>query len=128
VPRKQSPTLTDAELRIMEVLWEHGPSTVRDVLRHTRRRPKLAYGSVATVIRILEEKQYVRHRKEGRAFVFEAIVAPDEARGEAVDFVVSRYYRNSRKLLALNLLEEQGLDERELTRLRKLIADDDSDE
>ena len=66
MPRPKSPTLTEAELRIMNVLWARGSSTVQQVLDSLPNRPALAYNSVLTTIRILEKKGYVRHVKDGR--------------------------------------------------------------
>ena len=67
--RKTSPTLTEAELRLMNVLWTRGPSTVGDVVEALPAEVDLAYSTVLTTLRILEEKGYLRHAKEGRAFV-----------------------------------------------------------
>jgi BlaI family transcriptional regulator, penicillinase repressor len=69
VPPRPSTTLTEAELRIMEVLWAQGSGTVQQVLDWLSAKPALAYNSVLTTIRILERKGYVEHVKDGRAHV-----------------------------------------------------------
>jgi predicted transcriptional regulator len=64
--RKPSPTLTDAELRPMEILWKRGPSTVADVVNALPKKLGLSYSTVLTTLRILEQKGYVKHTKEGQ--------------------------------------------------------------
>ncbi|MBV8151227.1 MAG: BlaI/MecI/CopY family transcriptional regulator, partial [Candidatus Eremiobacteraeota bacterium] len=76
--RQPSPTLTEAEQRLMEVLWKKRRATVADVTA-TLRAPKLAYSTVLTTMRILEEKGYVRHTEAGRAYVYEPVVERDAA-------------------------------------------------
>ena len=124
--RKKSPNLTEAELRLMDVIWEKGQATVGEVAEALPRDLGLAYNTVLTTLRILEEKGYLRHTKakEGRAFVYQALVGRDEASRSAVRYLVSRFFRNSPELLVLNLLEDEELTARELRRIRALIAED----
>ena len=70
MPRPTSATLTEGELRIMRVLWDKGEGTVNDVVDSLKAKPKPAYNSVLTLLRILEKKHYVTHRKDGRAFIY----------------------------------------------------------
>ena len=74
MPRRQSATLTEAELRIMEVLWNRRSGTVQQVLEALPEKPSLAYNSVLTIIRILEKKGYVEHEKDGRAHVYAPLI------------------------------------------------------
>ena len=122
--RKKSANLTDAELRLMDVVWEKGEATVAEVADALPRELGLAYNTVLTTLRILEEKGFVRHTKakEGRAFVYRALVDRDQASRTAVRQLVSRFFRNSPELLVLNLLEDEQLSGRELARIRKLVA------
>ena len=124
--RKKSPNLTEAELRLMDVLWDKGSATVGEVAEALPKGLDLAYNTVITTLRILEEKGYVRHTKakEGRAFVYSARVGRDEAGRSAVRYLVSRFFRNSPELLVLNLLKDEELSERELGRIRSLLAED----
>ena len=119
--RKKSPTLTEAELRLMEVLWERGKSTVNEVADAVSGSAPLAYSSVLTTLRILERKGYLRHAKEGRAFVYEPVVGRGEAGRSAVRYVLSRFFGNSPELLVLNMLEDEEIDQKELERLKGLI-------
>ena len=75
MPPSKSATLTDAELRLMDVLWQIGPSTVQQVLETLPAKPALAYNSVLTTIRILEQKGYVEHKKDGRVRYFTLVPA-----------------------------------------------------
>jgi BlaI family transcriptional regulator, penicillinase repressor len=121
VPRSQSATLTEAELRIMQVLWEKGSATVQQVLEALPHKKPLAYNSVLTIIRILEKKGCVRHVKDGRAHIFLPLLNHKEATQSEIGRVASRFFQNSREMLALNILEDQGLDAEELARLRQLL-------
>jgi BlaI family transcriptional regulator, penicillinase repressor len=121
LPPRKSPTLTEAELRLMEVLWKRGPATVHQVLQALPENPSLAYNSVLTTIRILEKKGYVKHAKDGRAHVYEPVVGREEATRSEVRNLVSRFFRNSHELLVLNLLEDKRIDSEELKRLSELL-------
>jgi predicted transcriptional regulator len=122
--RKKSPNLTEAELRLMDVLWDKGEATVSEVAEALPRELGLAYNTVLTTLRILEEKGFLRHTKskEGRAFVYRPVVGRDEASRTAVRYLVSRFFRNSPELLVLNLLEDEELSRKELRRIRELIG------
>jgi predicted transcriptional regulator len=123
--RKKSPHLTDAELRLMDVLWEKGQATVSDVADALPNNPALAYSTVLTTLRILENKQFVRHTKDGRAFVYHPVVGREQARESAVTHLVRRFFENSPELLMLNLLDGKKVDASELRRLRKKIEEAD---
>jgi predicted transcriptional regulator len=121
VARSQSVTLTEAELRIMNVLWERGSATVHEVLEALPAKPALAYNSVLTIVRILEKKGYVRHLKDKRAHVYIPQVDRKDATRFEVRHLVSRFFGDSHELLALNVLEETSIDAEELDRLRQLL-------
>src|SRR5437763_4803600 len=94
MPRKQSETLTQAELRLMNVLWSKGPATVQQVLDWLATDYDLAYNSVLTTIRILENKGYLKHTKDGRAHIYRQVIARDEARRSEVRNLDSRFFVN----------------------------------
>jgi BlaI family transcriptional regulator, penicillinase repressor len=121
VPRKPSETLTEAELRIMQVLWQKGPGTVQAILDALVEKPALAYNTVLTTIRILERKGYVEHSKDGRAHVYQPLVEQDEASRSEIRRLAGRFFRNSHKDLVLNILEDRGVAPEELARLRKML-------
>jgi predicted transcriptional regulator len=114
-------TLTDGELRLMRVLWERGEASVGDVVQALKERPKPAYNTVLTLLRILERKGYVTHRKDGRAFVFVPIVDRLNATRSALKTLVNRFFDGSPKLLMLNLLEDQDLSSEALQQLKGRI-------
>jgi predicted transcriptional regulator len=124
VGRKKSQTLTEAELPIMDVLWQKRSATVGDVVENLEKEKPVAYNTVLTLMRILERKGYVRHTKDGRAFVYQPVVERGEASRSAVRHLLSRFFNDSPELLMLNLLREERIDERELERLRGLIGND----
>jgi predicted transcriptional regulator len=130
MPPKPSNTLTPAELRLMRVLWTRGESAVAEMVNHVSGDSPLAYTSVLTTIRVLESKGYVRHRQEGRAFLYSAAVQEHEASRSEIRHVLERFFGNSRERLLLSLLGDGELDPEELRRLKQAIAEapDDADE
>jgi len=121
VPPTKSATLTEAELRLMDVLWEKGPSTIQQVLEALPGKPALAYNSVLTTMRILEKKGYVKHLKDGRAHIYTPVIERQEATRSEISHLVHRFFQNSRDLLLLNILEDSSIDEEELNRLREIL-------
>ncbi len=118
--RKRSTTLTEAELRLMDVLWQKGQATVAEVTAALP-PPPIAYNSVLTTMRILEQKGYVEHEESGRAFVYRPLVERDAAAQNAVGHVLSRFFDNSAGELALRLIEKEKPSQDELARLKALI-------
>jgi predicted transcriptional regulator len=121
--RKKTPGLTDAELRLMDVLWTRGPATVSEVVEALPAGTPLHYSTVLTTLRILETKGFLKHTKDGRAFIYRAVVGRDEARESAVQHLLGRFFDNSPELLVLNLLEKQNVDATELRRLKRRIEE-----
>lgn len=128
MPRKTSPVLTDAELRIMNVLWETGEATVADTVKALAARKPLAYNSVLTTMRILEKKGYVAHRQEGRAFVYHPVVDRQAVRRSTIKHVLNRLFDGSPELLVLNVLESEELDMTELERLKRLVDETEEED
>jgi BlaI family transcriptional regulator, penicillinase repressor len=121
VPRRQSETLTEAELRIMNVLWLKGFGTVQLILDALSHKPALAYNSVLTTIRVLERKGYVKHSKDGRAHVYAPLVGREAATRSEISHLVGRFFKNSHEQLVLNILEDKGIEAGELDRLREML-------
>jgi predicted transcriptional regulator len=128
LPPKRSNTLTEAELRLMRLLWTRGESAVSDLVQALPEETPLAYTSVLTTIRILEKKGYVRHRQDGRAFLYSPSVAEQEARESEIRHVLQRFFGNSRERLVLSLLGDADATPEDLERLKKAIADAGPDE
>jgi BlaI family transcriptional regulator, penicillinase repressor len=121
VPRKPSETLTEAELRIMQVIWDKGPGTVQQILEALMDAPALAYNTVLTTIRILERKGYVEHSKDGRAHVYRTLIEREEASRSEIRHLIGRFFSNSHEDLVLNILENRGIAPEEINRLRKML-------
>lgn len=121
MPPRQSETLTQAELRIMNVLWLKGSGTVQLILDSLLQKPSLAYNSVLTTIRVLERKGYVKHAKDGRAHVYSPLVGRKEATRSEIRHLVGRFFKNSHEQLVLNILEDRGIEAEELDRLRGML-------
>jgi len=119
--RKRSPALTDAEARIMAVLWRRDSATVADVVRALSTKRPVTYSTVQTLLRILETKGYVAHEKIARAFSYRPIVDERQARRRALRHLVSRLFEGSPSLLVLNVLDDEELDPAELQRVKQLI-------
>jgi predicted transcriptional regulator len=128
MPPKKSNTLTEAELRLMKILWRRGESAVNDLVAAIPDGEALAYNSVLTTIRILEQKGYVEHRQEGRAFIYRASVAEQEASRSEVRHVLNRFFGNSREQLLLSLLDDGEVSADELARLKEAIRNAAPDE
>lgn len=122
MPRRKSENLTEVEQRVMEVLWASGSGTVSEVLTALDSPKPLAFNTVQTMLRILEQKGYVRHREEGRAFRYIPVVDKAEASRNAVQSLVRRFF-GSPGALALNLLQHEDLSSDDLARIRALIAE-----
>ena len=116
------PTFTNRELDIMTVLWQRGASTaseVRDAL--AAEGIELAYNTVLTILRILQEKGHVAHEAEGRAHRFRSLVARDAASRSAVRRLVEGLFDRSPEALLTHLVQDEGLDRAALERLRSLV-------
>jgi predicted transcriptional regulator len=128
MPPKPSNTLTPAELRLMKILWTRGESAVADIAAAAADESPLAYTSVLTTVRILEQKGYVTHRQQGRAFLYSPCVAEDDASRSEIRHVLERFFGNSRERLVLSLLGDDELTPEELKRLKERIATTPEDE
>ncbi len=123
MPRKKSLNLTEAELRLMDVLWDKGSATVQEVADALPRELGLAYNTVLTTLRILEDKGYLRHKKakEGRAFIYHAAVTREQASRSAVHSLLRRFFGDSAEALVLNLLDDEKLGHDEVKRIQGLL-------
>jgi predicted transcriptional regulator len=123
MPRRRSPALTDAEARVMSVLWDRETATVADVVAVLKRKKAVTYSTVQTILRILEAKGYVAHEKVARAFIYRPLVDQRQARRRALRHLAARLFDGSPGLLVLNVLEDERLDPEELNQLRRRIQE-----
>jgi predicted transcriptional regulator len=112
---------TARELDVLAVLWERGPSTVAEVRRALD--DELAYNTVLTVLRILEEKGHVTHEEEGRAHRYVPLVEREEAGESALRRITRKLFSGSPELLLMRLVEDEDLEEGEVRRMRDLLAE-----
>ena len=126
--RKKSTNLTEGELRLMNVLWKNGPATVGDVTASLTGDPPLAYSTVLTTLRILEGKGYLRHSKKGRAFVYQPVIAQEQASRTALGYLVNRFFGGSHELLVVNLLKQETISRAELRRIKTMIGESEGEQ
>lgn len=107
----------------MNVLWLKGSGTVQQVLDTMPKRPALAYNSVLTTMRVLEDKGYVKHVKDGRAHIYMPLIGKKEATRFEISHLVNRFFKNSHEALVLNILEDEGIDSEEIKRLREMLEE-----
>jgi predicted transcriptional regulator len=121
---KKPPQLTEAELRLMQIVWQKGHATVAEVAASLPQELDLAYNTVLTTMRILEAKGYLKHAKakDARAFVYRPAVGRVEATRNAVRQLLQRFFSDSPEALVLNLLEDDSIGEDELQKIRKLLS------
>ena len=126
--RKKSLNLTEAEQRLMEVLWKKGSATVAEVAEDLPGKQGLAYNTVLTTLRILEAKGYLKHSKpkDGRAFLYTPVVSREQASHSALRHLLGRFFGNSAEALVLNLLEDERLSDDELKRIRDLLKENEA--
>lgn len=123
MPRAKSTTLTDAELLIMDALWFLGEGSVKDVGEYLAGQDKdLAYNTVLTMLRILNQKGYLDYRKEGRAHIYIPLIDRSEARTGVLRHLLNRFFNGSPSLLIQNLLADETLSEDELRKLKADLA------
>ena len=114
------PRFTDRELDVMAVLWDRGEATVAEV--QERLPDELAYTTVLTVLRTLEEKGHVGHRSgEGRAYRYHALVEREAAGSTALDGLLDRVFGGSAELLLTHLVSQRGLTTEQLETMRQLL-------
>jgi BlaI family transcriptional regulator, penicillinase repressor len=111
--------LAEREADLMEVLWDHGPSTVAEVRK--RLKVRLAYNTVLSILRTLESKGYVGHEEEGRAHRYLPRVAREAARRSALRQLSAKLFKGSVELVMTSLVADQKLSDAEVERIRKLL-------
>lgn len=112
---------TDRELDVMSILWRRGPATVSEV--RDELPDALAYTSVLSALQTLEDKGFVAHEQEGRAYRYHALVAPSAAGETALGRILEKIYHGSAESLLAQLVTERAIPQSELERMRKLLDD-----
>src|ERR1051325_2036094 len=112
--RKRSPTLTGQELEIMKIVWERESVTVRDVYEALLEKRKVAYTTVMTMMKILEQKQYLKKNQADRAYVYRAAQPKRQVIGDMVRDFVNRVFNGAAEPLLVHLVEEHNLSREDL--------------
>lgn len=122
-PKRLSP-LSDAQLEIMNAVWDLHEASVGDVWKVLSEQRPVARNTVQTMMTRLDEKGWLKHRQQGRAFLFKASVARDSTLRTLVDRLVETAFSGSAEGLVIAMLEGRGLSDEEADRIRKLIDDE----
>src|SRR6266581_2393417 len=117
--RRRSTTLTEQELEIMKIVWDRDRSTVRDVYEALLERRKVAYTTVMTMMKILEQKQYLKKKQAERAHVYRAAQPQRQVIGAMVREFVNRVFNGSAEPLLVHLVEEHGLSREDLEEIAR---------
>jgi len=121
--RRTERKLGDLELQILNVLWEAGPSTVRQVLEALSVQPKPAYTTVLTMMRLMHEKGYLDRREQGRAHVYQAKLREKPTKRTLLETLIDTAFQGSAEALMVRLIEDEKLSPDEIERVKKLIAE-----
>ena len=118
--RRRSTTLTEQELEIMKIVWERETATVRDVYETLLERRKVAYTTVMTMMKILEQKKYLKKSQADRAFVYQPAQPKRQVIGDMVRDFVNRVFNGSAEPLLVHLVEEHNLSREDLDEIAQL--------
>lgn len=121
--RRQQETPTEAELEVLKVLWERGPSTGRDVLNVLNQERKRAYTSVMSVLNIMSDKGLATRKPHGRAFIYSAKRPREKTLGHIVKNLLGHVFEGSAALLVTQVLDQSKPSESELELIRKAIEE-----
>lgn len=119
----EQPRLTDAELEIMQVLWELDKATVREVHDRIRARREVAYTTIMTLMKILEEKGHLTRCKRGRAYRYEPVRSKSQVISGMVDEFLSRVFDGSVRPLLVSLARDRKLSEQDLEEIAHTIRE-----
>jgi len=119
--RPKTPTLTEQELEIMKIVWSRDVSTVRDVYEALLERRKIAYTTVMTMMKILEQKKYLLKTQEDRTYIYRPAKPKNQVIKGMVREFVNRVFNGSAEPLLLHLMEDQRLTKKELEEITRMI-------
>jgi BlaI family penicillinase repressor len=117
---RKSTTLTDLELEIMKVVWDHDTVTVRDVYETLLKRRKVAYTTVMTMMKILEQKKYLKKNQDDRAYVYRPAQPRRQVIGAMVRDFVNRVFNGSAEPLLVHLVEEHNFSKQDLAEIARM--------
>ncbi len=120
-PRHNNPT--PAELEVLQIIWEHGPSTVREVMNFLEPSRPRAYTSVMSLMNVMTEKGLLNQKSKGRAFIYSAKVSRDKTQSSMLSDLLDRVFDGSANALVAHLLQQAESDSEELSEIHKTIAE-----
>ena len=126
MPRKPSKTFTDKELEIMQVIWEMGEASIKQIQEQLPGDKH--YNSILTIIRVLEQKGHLAHREAGRTYIYTAKEEQETSRHRILDHLVNHVFGGSVASLLLNLVEAGDLTSADLDAVRKRIKSQNKDQ
>ena len=126
--RPKSKLLTDVELELMTILWRLGEGSVASVMVELPEGRNLAYTSVSTILRILEQKQILKTRKEGRGHIYIPLLSKTDYEAKTVRHVVDSVFEGAPITLIRTLLDNVNLDDEELEDIKKIIEKNRTEE
>jgi BlaI family penicillinase repressor len=121
--KKKLTVPTAAELRLLQILWELEEATVDDVVNAHPERERPHYKTTQTLLRIMENKEFISHEARGRVFVFRPLVSRKTIDQLSVQALVSRNFQGSAAGLLVNLLESSSIKKKELDELESLMRE-----
>jgi predicted transcriptional regulator len=121
--KPQDKMLTEVELELMTILWKMGEGSVNDVLTQLPKDRELAYTSVSTMLRILEQKRVLTTRKEGRGHVYIPVLKKAEYESKTVKHVLERVFDGTPVALVRQLLDSVEVDEKDIAAIKRMLAD-----
>lgn len=119
--KKDQSQLTDVELEMMTIIWQIGPCSVHQMLEHLPKERALAYTSVSTMVRILEQKQFVSSVKDGRGHLYSAVISKETYEAASVAHLVTNVFQGEPSLLIRRLLASGDMSQKALDEIRKMI-------
>jgi BlaI family penicillinase repressor len=119
--RPKSPTLTEQELEIMKIVWARDSASVRDVYEALLERRKIAYTTVMTMMKILEQKKYLLKTQEDRAYIYRPAKPKNQVIKGMVREFVNRVFNGSAEPLLVHLIEDQRLSQKDLEEIAQMI-------
>lgn len=122
------PNFTNSELQIMRVLWARGPSTVHEISDELSKDADLAYTTILTKLQRMQQKGFVDHKPEGRAYRYHALVEIDDAQDRALGYVLNQFFSGSAESMLLTLMNHKDVDRKTIDRMRELINSDGGDQ
>ncbi|MBL7153208.1 MAG: BlaI/MecI/CopY family transcriptional regulator [Phycisphaerae bacterium] len=119
-PRQKNPT--PAELEVLQIIWEHGPCTVREVMNLLKPKRPRAYTSVMSLMNVMAEKGLLNQKPKGRAFIYSAKVSRDKTQSSMLSDLLNRAFDGSANALVAHLLQQAEPNSEELDEMHKTIA------